>query len=168
MRSLSKDGYVVEILFVFAEEATMRDRAGRREKKTGRRVTDQQVRRKILFFRFFRDEGRAQTKKGTGTRRPRAHLPLRSSFPSLRSTLPAFPRPAPSAPSPPPKTFIVSAWSTTLPIHCRRRSCTTRWTIPNGERTERRLMLRRMLLLLSEERSCLRRERGINFRGWWW
>ncbi|KAL7411238.1 zeta toxin-domain-containing protein [Mrakia frigida] len=43
MRSLSKDGYGVEILFVFAEEETMRDRAGRREKKTGRRVTDQQI-----------------------------------------------------------------------------------------------------------------------------
>lgn len=44
MRSLVKDGYGVEILFVFAEEERMRERAGRRERATGRRVTDEQVR----------------------------------------------------------------------------------------------------------------------------
>lgn len=43
MRAMSKAGYGVEILFVFADEKRMRERASRREKATGRRVTGQQV-----------------------------------------------------------------------------------------------------------------------------
>lgn len=45
MQEFGKENYGVEILFVFAEEETMRERARKREKATGRRVTDEQVRR---------------------------------------------------------------------------------------------------------------------------